>query len=284
MKRLGLCLALFTAGCASTAISNDPASAKYEYNQGTAYLYGKGIPKNYKAAESWLLKSAEHGNADAQYALGWMYMSDEYSMKDSDKALKWLTESASQGSPDGEAALGMIYEAEGKYGPAFDLFSKAARQGNASGQYLLGSMLIYGKGGVSIHRVEGEEFLRKAAAQGHEPAKKLLASLSKVQADCGALYMALDPNMKPQRNCIYTNGNGGELTINQVVPGGALVSAFEVKERVIFVRPPKGLENDLVDGAKFPAGRYIFNGTFSYESVFGRRTVYSFKPFTPPGS
>ena len=49
--------------------ADDPQT---QFNRGTDYWYGNGVPQNYAEAVNWFRKAAEQGYAPAQYRLGEM--------------------------------------------------------------------------------------------------------------------------------------------------------------------------------------------------------------------
>ncbi len=67
----------------------------------------------------------------------------------------------------------------GDFETAAEWFRKAAEQGDATGQYLLGLMYRYGKG-ISRDSVEAAEWFRKAAEQGHVRSQFNLAVMSEL--------------------------------------------------------------------------------------------------------
>ena len=56
------------------------------------------------------------------------------------------------------------------------MFSQAAEQGDVMAQYNLGVMYYEGTG-IKIDRKKAKEWLRKAAAQGHQEAQAALDSI-----------------------------------------------------------------------------------------------------------
>ena len=50
-------------------IRAERGDAKSQYELGAMYYYGKGVTKDYAEAVHWYRKSAEQGEADAQYSL-----------------------------------------------------------------------------------------------------------------------------------------------------------------------------------------------------------------------
>ncbi len=57
----------------------------------------RAFRKMYKKAVHWYTKSAEQGDAEAQYHLGVMYKNGRGVPQDHEKAIKWFTKSAEQG-------------------------------------------------------------------------------------------------------------------------------------------------------------------------------------------
>ncbi len=72
-------------------------------------LYLKGVAayrdKDYAEALRWYRKSAEQGNASAQFYLGWMYHKGQGVEKDLAAALVWYTKSAKQGNENAKKEL-----------------------------------------------------------------------------------------------------------------------------------------------------------------------------------
>ena len=82
-------------------------------------------------ALEWFTKSAEKGDAGAQYEAGAMH----YDKGRHEEAFKWFTKSAAQGDTDAITNLGECYEkGEGvmkDIPEAFKLYAKAAEKGDA---------------------------------------------------------------------------------------------------------------------------------------------------------
>ena len=57
------------------------------------YDTGEGVSKDYKQAMHWFKKSAEQGNAEAQYNLGVMYYTGKDTPKDYKQAMHWFKKS-----------------------------------------------------------------------------------------------------------------------------------------------------------------------------------------------
>ena len=76
---------------------------------GAMYDFGLGVPEDDKEAVKWYTKSAEQGDAEAQFNLGYMYYKGEGVPKDYKEAVKWFTKSAEQGDAQAQYNLGLMY-------------------------------------------------------------------------------------------------------------------------------------------------------------------------------
>ena len=149
--------------------------ATAQWQLGSMYLIGKGVPQDYAEAVKWFRKAAEQGFADAQFILGVMYTNGEGVPKDDAEAVKWYRKAAEQGNADAQFILGVMYT-NGSGVPKDDAeavkwYRKAAEQGNADAQYNLGTMYTNGSG-VPQDNVKAYMFFNLAAAQGDKDAEK----------------------------------------------------------------------------------------------------------------
>lgn len=97
------------------------------------------------------------------------------------KALEYFKQALLKGSEEANLYIGDIYynggnDIERNYPNAFAYYSKAANAGIAEGQYMFGLMYRNGQG-CTKNIPMAKEWLRKAAAQGHEKAERLLNKL-----------------------------------------------------------------------------------------------------------
>ena len=123
------------------------ADANYPQAQATlGALYLKGLPgllpKNTKLGIEMLAKAVRAKSLTARFNLGMAYLSGDGVPKDPSKAVQWLKVAESQN------------------------FSEA--------QYTLGVLLLEGQESVEKNTMEGLRFLRKAAAQNHQMARRYL--------------------------------------------------------------------------------------------------------------
>ncbi len=107
------------------------------------YEQGLGVKRNDKEAAVWYRKAADGGERAAQFNLGEMFMRGRGVEKSEEEAAQW--------------------------------FSKAAQLDHPGAEYQLGMMYIRGRGGIPKDEGVGLQWLEKAAAQGHEEAKKEVA-------------------------------------------------------------------------------------------------------------
>jgi hypothetical protein len=162
----------------SLALADDSLG---QYNLGIFYLYGSGVERDYKIAESWLLKSANHGRNLAAAYLATIYLSPETGIKNDSDAFKWAKLSADAGVPEGASMLAVTHF-RGTGTPRNDVEGVryaqiSAAQGQPIGMYLLGSAFENGSGGLSKNLDEAKTWYRRALGLGHSRAKAALQRL-----------------------------------------------------------------------------------------------------------
>lgn len=192
--------------------------ADAQYWLGNCYAGGKGVEKNDAEAVKWYRKAAEQGHAGAQGSLGMCYANGDGVETNKAEAVKWCRKAAEQGEGHAQFMLGMFYyfgdgvnqnkeeatnwfDAIQEQDPllqyawgckflevkgiapeltkeAVKWFRKAAEQGEAHAQFMLG-MCYFNGVGITQDKTEAVKWLQKAAKQGHEEAKKALTEVSK---------------------------------------------------------------------------------------------------------
>ena len=83
--------------------------ANAQYNLGTIYDEGLGVPQNFGEANRWYRLAAEQGNAAAQYNLGTMYSYGKGVAQNFGEANRWFRLAAAQGLADAQYNLGHMY-------------------------------------------------------------------------------------------------------------------------------------------------------------------------------
>ncbi len=157
--------------------SAEQGDANAQFNLGIMYDKGKDVLQDYKKAVYWYQKSAKQGNASGQFNLGWMYQYGKGVEQNYKEAVYWYQKSAKQGSTSGQNNLGWMYRngkgVEQDYKKAVYWYQKSAEQGNASGQFNLGYMYDYGKGVLQDYK-KAFNWYQKSAKQGDADAQNNL--------------------------------------------------------------------------------------------------------------
>ena len=145
---------------------------------------GYGTAKSYVNGIKWYRKSADRGNAYAQYTLGSIYENGRTGNPPAvegvpvnyNEALKWYLKAGEQGHVGAQFTLGFIYE-NGRSGSkdcveAVKWYRKAAERGHVMSQLKLGSIFKRGAENVSTNYSEAFKWLCRAANQGVETAQR----------------------------------------------------------------------------------------------------------------
>lgn len=83
--------------------------ANAQYNMGTLYFNGEGVPQDYAKAHEWFLRAATRGNKYAEFQLGMTYFTGQGVNKDPTKEIFWYEKAARHGVPAAAYNLGVIY-------------------------------------------------------------------------------------------------------------------------------------------------------------------------------
>jgi len=165
-------------------------SAALGYNNAQnnlAWMYEKGLgvePDLHKAMELYQ-EAANNGYVSAYCKIGEFYSNGKGVTPDPKKAFDNYMVAAEQKDGYAQYIIGRCYDIG--YGvkkndeQAFRWYKASAEQGNAEGQYCLACCYNIGQGTERRKKdiVEAEFWLKKAAAQGHEKAKKALEMFKK---------------------------------------------------------------------------------------------------------
>ena len=73
----------------------EQGDADAQFNLGSMYYQGEGVPKDYKQAIYWYTKAAEQGDDEAQFNLGLMYYEGQGVPKDYIQTYAWWNIAAS---------------------------------------------------------------------------------------------------------------------------------------------------------------------------------------------
>jgi uncharacterized protein len=152
--------------------------AKAQYDLGTAYMGGFGVPQEDAKVAFWDRKAAEQGYAKAQADLGVMYELGSGVQQDSAEAVKWYSKASEQGDAFAQTNLGRAYATghgvQQDYAHAAVWYRKAAEQEHSDAQVALARLYLKGQGVPKDH-TQAAFWFRKAAEQGNTDAQFNLA-------------------------------------------------------------------------------------------------------------
>jgi tetratricopeptide (TPR) repeat protein len=156
----------------------EQGDAKAQYELGSMYLHGKGVPQDTNKAIEWFGKAIEQGDT-------WTLAVLKGAAKTENSGAQIIFEKAAeQGKAWAQREWAILYlTGQGKPqnpAKAAEWFRKAAEQGDANAQYYLGLLYLEG-GGVPEDHAKAAELVRKAAAQGYKMAKDFLATDARIK-------------------------------------------------------------------------------------------------------
>ncbi len=138
---------------------------------------GMPVEKNARAAFDYMQYAAEYGLAEAQSDFAMMFFEGIGTSKDERKAFEWFQKSADQGYPPAMHNVAAChFTVFNNQRSAFEWYLKAAVAGYEKSQLVVGLMFLEGVGvPLSLH--EAMTWLQRAAAQGSEEAKQVIAEI-----------------------------------------------------------------------------------------------------------
>lgn len=156
---------------------------KAQHNLGFLYASGQGVVQDYTKAYAWWNLAALQGDEDAKQnrdtAENRMsseqidaakMLSKQFSKKSDVNLLQDDVIPIEQHTEIKDFHKGLKAYQEGDYKTALKEFQPLVNQGNAEAQYYLGLMFKKGQGVKENHK-QGDDWLRKAAEQGHSMAQ-----------------------------------------------------------------------------------------------------------------
>ena len=81
-----------------------------QFNLGTLYSEGKGVPQDHKEAVKWFRLAADQGDTFSQYNLGMSYAKGHGVLQDSKEAVKWYRLAAEQGLAEAQYIMGLMHD------------------------------------------------------------------------------------------------------------------------------------------------------------------------------
>ncbi len=134
-----------------------------QYYLGQCYQRGEGVPQSYTEAVKWYKKAAEQGNMWAQCDLGECYEKGQGVVQSNTEAAKWYQKAAEQRHPWAQSAYEKLLKK-----------LKKEKEVEVEAWYQKGENYYYGENGVQQNHTEAVKWYQKAAEQGHARAQYLL--------------------------------------------------------------------------------------------------------------
>ena len=162
----------------------EQGDATAQFNLGSLYYQGLGVPQDYKEAAQWMRRAAEQGHVFAQATLGTIYAEGLQGVKDYPQALMWFIFAAAKGDIEAmefrDSLAGKMtpmqitqaqrlvreFKPQDYYAKSFREFKVLAEQGDVDAQFKLG-VIYYSGQGVPGDYVEALNWFKKAALRGH---------------------------------------------------------------------------------------------------------------------
>lgn len=166
----------------------DPTNARAINNLGNCYNNGIGVEEDISKAKEYYRKSAELGNANAQYNLA-----DSLKKEGNSECLTWYQKAFENGDADAPYEMALIYKdgeiVQKDNAKAAEYLSNAVDMGNISATLDLACAYLRGDI-VEQDKVKGVELMRRAADAGNGTAANNLSILYEkgdgVEADINA--------------------------------------------------------------------------------------------------
>jgi len=159
-------------------LEKDSHDDKLQYRLGQMLYTGTGTEKDVQVAVSYLEKSAQLGNVNAQYLLGKVCL--ETGIVNPAQAVAWMTKAAEAGNAGAQYALGKLYRdgthVEKDIQKAITMFTAAAEKKNEYAAYQLGRLYLSDES-ISKNVPEAVKWLTLSSDLGNAYAKYTLAKL-----------------------------------------------------------------------------------------------------------
>jgi len=164
------------------AITNENSAILANYQLGLLYFRGtNGFPINYKIAYKYFKAAADNKNADSAYMLGYMYEHGHIGVN-IEKAIYYHTLATEHGhilSPTHLAQLYQLSECK-NYHKAFKYASLSADYGEKEGEFILGNLLLFGRG-CEPNIEKAYEMYSKASNHGVDQAQFMMKKIEQIK-------------------------------------------------------------------------------------------------------
>ena len=120
-----------------------------QYNMGSIYAIGEGVPQNYDQAFNWFEKAAKQGHIKSAHNIALLYEKGRGAPQDYNQAVNWYKRAVSAGYADSQLNLGVMYAkglgVERDTSKAIELFKMIKTEGNTKEKAKYNLNLIYAK-------------------------------------------------------------------------------------------------------------------------------------------
>lgn len=145
-----------------------------QFQLGTMFLTGQGVPEDHSEAMKWFIKAAQQGDARSKCSLGKMFYAGLGVGQSDTDAIKWFEDAANQGYVEAQFELGSMLESSKE---ASYWLEMAAEKGHVGAQFKLGSLYYQ----ISRNRdklcKESVKWIQKAAEQNNHDAQLMLGKM-----------------------------------------------------------------------------------------------------------
>jgi len=172
----------YRAAIEKVTLLAEQGNPEAQYRLGLLYASStQYTPLDYHQASVWIQKAAAQQHVGAQSTLGWLYANGFGVSQDDVEAGRWYLRAAEQGAAKDQYMVGTMFR-WGRYGVEKDLtqmlywYQQSAQQHFANAQYALGKLLMDGQE-VQSDNTLAFQWLSLAAANGSEAAEEALNTL-----------------------------------------------------------------------------------------------------------
>ncbi|MBV7317419.1 tetratricopeptide repeat protein [Shewanella sp. NIFS-20-20] len=166
----------------TTKLLAEQGDGEAQYQLGLLLLRGLGVTSDPEEAQQWFQKSADSGNAHAQFQVSQFHDRKFQSSENPEhgiKAFNWLKKACDKGSWEAQTKMGQIYldglqieglEVSPDQGTAAFWFRRAAKNGSSNANYQL-AKLLDANPKLAKNGEESLDYYKKAAEQGNPDAQ-----------------------------------------------------------------------------------------------------------------
>jgi len=163
--------------------SAEKGDALAQFQLGRAYYRGAGLPKDEKKAVEWMEKAAAQGNTDAITSMGFFHAQGIGVEESETKAVEWFRRGAENGSATCKLNLGLLLR-QGKTiqtssDESLRLMHEAAEAGSVEAQSYLGQLYFMGDRFLKPDPAKAKPHALKAAEAGDPAAQNIMGLLSR---------------------------------------------------------------------------------------------------------